>query len=253
MRSNGITTRDVARLLEILEDAEATDDEVFYSSVLRGLAELVPCDDVTFQLMDVEHRAVTGVTVIADGSTTRIEDDLDDAEMDRFWQAFFAPGGCSYASIRAGRPDYGMVVRHSDRLGSREYAGTLMGRFDADRGVRHEVLAAMPPFGALDRRLLFFRGDGRDFSDREVAIIRLVRPHIADLHLRRAAELQGVPDLTHRQWEILRRVSLGSTNQQVARDLGLSAATVRKHLENIFFRLGVASRTEAVRKASGWL
>jgi len=115
------------------------------------------------------------------------------------------------------------------------------------------VLAAMPPFGSLDRRLLLFRSDGSDFTDREVTIIQLVRPHIGDLHLRRCAELRGVPDLTARQWEILRRVSVGSSNQQVARDLGLSAATVRKHLENIFFRLGAASRTEAVRKASAWL
>ena len=62
-----------------------------------------------------------------------------------------------------------------------------------------------------------------------------------------------MPDLTPRQREILPRVSLGASNRQVARDLGLSDATVRKHIENIVERLDATSRTEVVRKVSGWL
>ncbi len=73
------------------------------------------------------------------------------------------------------------------------------------------------------------------------------------MHLRRQHELDGQPKLTPRQWEILRRVSLGSSNAQIGRMLGLSEATVRKHLENIFLRLHAASRTEAVRKVSAFL
>jgi len=256
MGQSHATSRDTVRLLEIIAGAHAVDEEVFYSNVLRGISELVPCDDITFQLMDVQQRTAVGVTVLADGRVVGLEGDpgeQDPEAMDRFWQAFFAPGGCSYNSIRAGRPDFSMVLRRSDRMGAREYSRTLMGRVDQERGVKHELLATMEPFGCLDRRLLLFRSDGVDFSDREVQIITLVRPHLGELHLRRARELRGVPDLTLRQWEILRRVSLGSSNQQVARALGLSVATVRKHLENIFFRLGVASRTEAVRKVSGWL
>lgn len=255
------SSRDTVRLLEIIEGAQAVDDELFYSNVLRGITELVPCDDITFQLMDVEKRTAVGVTVLADGRAVPLGGDpkdpagpgASDEAMDRFWEAFFAPGGCSYAAIRSGRPDFSMVLRRSDRMGPRQYSRTLMGRLDQERGVKHELLAAMEPFGCLDRRLLLFRSDGTDFTDREVQIITLVRPHLGELHLRRARELRGVPDLTPRQWEILRRVSLGSSNQQVASALGVSAATVRKHLENIFFRLSVASRTEAVRKASGWL
>ena len=48
-------------------------------------------------------------------------------------------------------------------------------------------------------------------------------------------------------------LSLGASNRQVARDLGPSDATVRKHIENIVERLDATSRTEAVRKVSGWL
>jgi DNA-binding NarL/FixJ family response regulator len=56
----------------------------------------------------------------------------------------------------------------------------------------------------------------------------------------------GVPDLTPRQWEILRLVADGLSNAQIARAVSLSEGTVRKHLENVYGRLEVASRTAAV-------
>ncbi|GAA2474209.1 helix-turn-helix transcriptional regulator [Terrabacter carboxydivorans] len=61
------------------------------------------------------------------------------------------------------------------------------------------------------------------------------------------------PELTPRQWEILREVAAGATNQQVGHRLGVSEATVRKHLEHVFERLQVASRTEAVMAVSRYL
>ena len=52
--------------------------------------------------------------------------------------------------------------------------------------------------------------------------------------------------LTPRQRQLLRRVARGGTNRQVAIDLGVAEGTVRKHLEHIYARLEVHSRTEAV-------
>ncbi|WP_238695190.1 response regulator transcription factor [Ornithinimicrobium flavum] len=43
----------------------------------------------------------------------------------------------------------------------------------------------------------------------------------------------------------------GLCNKEIAHALGLTQATVRKHLENAFLRLGVASRTAAVAQAFG--
>jgi DNA-binding CsgD family transcriptional regulator len=51
-----------------------------------------------------------------------------------------------------------------------------------------------------------------------------------------------------RQRELLRLVAAGHDNVSIACQLGLSPATVRKHLENAFARLEVSSRTEAVAK-----
>lgn len=54
--------------------------------------------------------------------------------------------------------------------------------------------------------------------------------------------------MTRRQREILQYVASGYTNHQIARRLDVSDATVRKHLENIFARLAVSSRTAAVAR-----
>lgn len=52
--------------------------------------------------------------------------------------------------------------------------------------------------------------------------------------------------LTAREHEILIWVSRGKTNSEVAAILWISANTVRKHLENIYAKLGVSNRTGAV-------
>jgi DNA-binding CsgD family transcriptional regulator len=242
-RSSSITDADLTAILGVLERAEPADSkEPFYSSALGALRELVPCDDVTFQIMDVQRRLVAGVCVTDEGVSYDIADD-DPATMEEFWAAYWTDGGCSYPHESG---DYTTILRTSDRYGELEYARTRMGSLTAQWGVRHEVLVPLPPQGLLDRRLLLFRCDGADFTDHELLLLRLLRPHLGELHLRRQRELTGQPELTPRQWEILRRVASGASNAQIARVLGLSQATVRKHLENIFVRLQVASRTEAV-------
>jgi DNA-binding NarL/FixJ family response regulator len=55
--------------------------------------------------------------------------------------------------------------------------------------------------------------------------------------------------LTPRQTGLLHLVAAGHTNTQIARQLGISEATVRAHLENIYERLHVSSRTAAVTRA----
>jgi DNA-binding NarL/FixJ family response regulator len=48
---------------------------------------------------------------------------------------------------------------------------------------------------------------------------------------------------------LLRLVAAGHTNGQIARRLGVSEGTVRIHLQNIYGRLQVSSRTAAVTRA----
>ena len=64
----------------------------------------------------------------------------------------------------------------------------------------------------------------------------------------RAAGEAAVPLLTPRELEILAALGEGLSNKGVARKLGISAHTVKFHLETIFRKLGVSSRAEAVAK-----
>jgi len=50
--------------------------------------------------------------------------------------------------------------------------------------------------------------------------------------------------LTHRQLEIVSAVALGETNKEVAQQFSISEETVKRHLSNIFDKLGVFSRLE---------
>ena len=52
--------------------------------------------------------------------------------------------------------------------------------------------------------------------------------------------------LSRRESQILQRVAYGATTKEVARDLGISAHTVKTHLERIFEKLGANDRAQAV-------
>lgn len=55
--------------------------------------------------------------------------------------------------------------------------------------------------------------------------------------------------LSERELEILRLVAWGKSNQQIADELIIARGTVKKHLNNIFGKLGVQSRTQCVAQA----
>lgn len=55
--------------------------------------------------------------------------------------------------------------------------------------------------------------------------------------------------LTPREWEILAMIAEGASNQQIADDLILSVGTVKGHVNHIFGKLDVHSRTAAVARA----
>jgi DNA-binding CsgD family transcriptional regulator len=59
-------------------------------------------------------------------------------------------------------------------------------------------------------------------------------------------EANDVAGLTAREREILRWVARGKTNPEIASLLWVAPSTVRKHLENVYAKLGVSTRTAAV-------
>ena len=80
-------------------------------------------------------------------------------------------------------------------------------------------------------------------------------PGIADRVMRYFASaregglLTPFPDLTDREREVLELIAEGQSNQVIARRLVLSPKTVRNHVSNIFAKLQVADRAQAIVRA----
>jgi DNA-binding NarL/FixJ family response regulator len=75
-------------------------------------------------------------------------------------------------------------------------------------------------------------------------------PHVARMRLRQVLELWADRyGLTRAEAEVTRHAVRGLTNKEIAFLLGISAATVRTELANVFKKLDVSSRTELSYRA----
>ncbi|MCE3259496.1 MAG: ligand-binding protein [Bacteroidetes bacterium] len=78
---------------------------------------------------------------------------------------------------------------------------------------------------------------------------------VKSLNLIKSAQIKNKPEttadsnLTKREIEMLELIATGMSYEQVADNAGISYGTVRKHLENIYKKLNVHSKLEAVNKA----
>lgn len=161
-----------------------------------------------------------------------------------FWEHFWSSIACCYThtqpSIRRA------VMATADFYSERQWHATSMYvEVMHPAGVETELVVPLPGPRGAERRLLFMRDDNRPFTDDERMAIRLLRPHVVEA-LRRYERTKVAGTVTPRQREVVTRAGLGEDNRTIARELGMSPETVRKHLENAFVRLGVMSRSAAV-------
>ena len=86
-------------------------------------------------------------------------------------------------------------------------------------------------------------------DDQLIAAIRKVASGVRVVAPEIAKALKSEPpvnDLTPRQLEILRSVTRGLTNEDIAKQFGITSSGVKQHLSAVFVKLGAASRSEAV-------
>jgi DNA-binding CsgD family transcriptional regulator len=251
MSSVGITERDLEQMLGIARTfGSAPDphgpDEGLPWELLHDLKALVPCDQLAVSGQDTPRWEF-----FANQELPRVElSAADDARLEQAYRAHYWSSTCSYAD-RTG--DTGSVWRDSDLESDVVRRNGGMYR-DLDRwyGVEHELVVTLEAGGPLRTlRILFSRGKGSDFSERDLAVLTLLRPHLQAAFINAERGRHNALPLTPRQHEILRYVAAGYSNDQIARRLGVAPATVGKHLENIFDRLHVTSRAAAVARVAG--
>ncbi len=107
-------------------------------------------------------------------------------------------------------------------------------------GLEDTVAISFPGMGGLVGIALSDRWER--FGDRDRAVLDLIRTHLG-LAWRSVA----AGPLTPRELQVLRLVADGRTDGQIATALGIRPRTVSKHLEHVYGKLGVQSRTAAAR------
>jgi DNA-binding NarL/FixJ family response regulator len=70
-------------------------------------------------------------------------------------------------------------------------------------------------------------------------------PRVAKALLPSAEPARPVDELSARELQVLRLVTRGLANKQIARNLGISESTVKAHIGSVFRRIGVTDRTSA--------
>jgi two-component system NarL family response regulator len=90
------------------------------------------------------------------------------------------------------------------------------------------------------------------FGDDLMEAIRAVhagRSRIPAAIAQRLADRMGGPDLTPREMDVLKLIVAGKSNKEIGRDLFISEATVKTHINSLLGKLGVSDRTQAATTA----
>jgi len=239
-----ISERDAVALLEIVhEGASDVGRESFPSSVLWALSRLIPSDAcVGYQEADVAggFRVVDLIEVVGEPLSPAAEAAYDTLGRQN-------PMHCQLHAHES------RVLRLSDLL-TRRQRRTL--EWNAIVWQPHgidDALRLWLPAEQGRSRSIYLERSGRNYTDRELTLLSLLRPHL--VRMQRSADFRrrfdGDNGLTSREAEVLGWIARGKTNREIASRLFVSPHTVRKHIENIFEKLGVRTRTAAARHAGG--
>jgi DNA-binding CsgD family transcriptional regulator len=236
-----ITEGDLRTLLGIVsKDRSDLPSEGLPLSLLADLLDQVGCDFVSFYGLDTDRQ----MTWFHQDFPASCGD--DETYEQAFWAHYWDFAPFSYPD-RSG--DLRTVTKTSDFYTARQLHHTgSYSDYIHPLGLEHAVKLCLPAGPRRTVRLGFFRDSGPDFSERDRGLLALLRPHLHQAYVD-AERRRRHRQLTPRQRDLLRLVAAGHTNAQIARCLGISKATVRTHLENIYTRLRVSSRTAAVTHA----
>jgi DNA-binding CsgD family transcriptional regulator len=238
--------RHAVRLVDGL--TELDDPEGFAGLALPGLARLVGCDNLSFTVLGAEAGQV---------SVIRHPDGISSPANVAAFAAYVHehPLANHYRKTGDARP-----VMISDFLSRQDFHRlNLYGEYFRWIPVEYQIAFGLPAAGSEIIGIALNRA-GSDFTEDERDLLNVIRVPLMTA-LERARQRQrareslaaatsgafaGLADLTDREIRILRLAALGRTNSAIAHALDISPRTVAKHLENIYRKLDVNSRTSAV-------
>ena len=238
---------DLEEILSFLEEAQTVVGPApFTTELLDLLIEVVGCTYATFS--EVDHRGrVIHRTVLCSADPWDGKEDGDE-----WWESPRTVALSRYRLSEGAKP---MIVLSDFFSRGQRTCAEFNPNFKD--GISDEISIDLDPtrtwFASLS-----VAGE-RDFGDRERLLLHRLRPHLVGLY--RSAELRrrlgataaafdpsATARLTRREREVMVCVADGLSNAEIASVLVVARSTVRKHLEHVYEKLGVRSRTAALAK-----
>jgi DNA-binding CsgD family transcriptional regulator len=232
--------RDVHAALELVHEASSVDSTDPFPRETVGLfARLIPCEHTSYGEWHVHDRALARPTV--------------EEPVVAMPRAIAKARGELCATYPLGivrRSTETRALKISDFVSLRElhrsdYYDSVLRPYRIDHQMRLYLSA---PTGVARVFVFSRRREERDFGERERTLLELLRPFLVAIRAR--FDANGHTCLTGRQKEILHCVARGQTNREIAATLSISPHTVRKHLEHVYEKLGVHTRTGAISRLS---
>lgn len=206
---------------------------------------------------DLTHVSVCDL----DSGRRAVVSDVPGAISKRDIDAFNRHFGVNPLVCEHGRNSRARTVRISDLVPDRDFRrSSLYDEYYRAVGINYVMALPVHVDGRELVSFVFNRKD-RDFSERDRACSEAIRPLLGDIYrmtraLDDARAAWGVPSslppapagspLTSREQEVLRWLGSGKTDKDIGEILGISPRTVHKHLQRIYEKLGVETRTAAV-------
>jgi DNA-binding CsgD family transcriptional regulator len=239
-------TTDLRACLEAVQaiGAASAGGEGFARGGVACLRRLIPSDLTTLSICDLDtgHRSV-----VSDVPNPISRDGI--AAFDRHFD--------KHPLVRDhGRNPRARTRRISELVPLAQFRRSpLFDEYYRPIGIDHAMGLPVHVEGNLIVSFVFNR-TRRDFTDRERDRLEVVRPHLGNLY-RISRAMEGAqprqwappPQLSSREQEVLRWCAAGKTDRDIAAILGISPRTVHKHLQRIYEKLGVETRTAAVMRA----
>ncbi len=226
----------------------------FPAHVLGGLRRVARCEAVSYREWSPQEQMESSLAA-----------DDPEEEILRVWAAYpqvrhHDPlhGGAQDGGLLPDRERLGQALAISDFISDREFrCGGLYAEICKPLGVRAVMKVFLPTGAAIGASFVFDTTRSR-FADSDRLTLQRLVPHLVQLRrnaLARnaypalmdstAAARTRLQRLTPRERVVLARAAAGETNTVIAQALFVSPGTVRKHLEHVYDKLEVRTRTEA--------